>query len=80
MFFLTSPCKIKYKVNDWHTGFATAARQTFKEIITDPDYKEHFSDTTAIGEYAQYLLGDAKRQAPFYWKKWNSGNDPIVSC
>ena len=72
-------CKIGYKINDWHTGFATAARQTFKEIVTDPDYKEHFPNPEAIGEYARYLLGDAKCQAPFYWRRWNGGTEPIVS-
>ncbi|CDO72720.1 hypothetical protein BN946_scf184990.g3 [Trametes cinnabarina] len=35
-----------------------------------------FSTPKQIGIYAEWLLGDAKKAAPFYWKVWNDGVGP----
>lgn len=65
-------------MDDWRAKFASTAIATFREIISDPDYKDNFPTETDIGQYAEFLLGDAKKNAPFYWKEWNNGEDPKV--
>ena len=39
-----------------------------------------FSLESSKAAYAKYLLGDAKKVAPFYWAEWNNGKLKKVSC
>ncbi|CDO78172.1 hypothetical protein BN946_scf184918.g3 [Trametes cinnabarina] len=47
------------------------------EDEADPGASEeeefHFTTPESIGIYADFLLGDAKKAAPFYWLEWNNG-------
>ena len=29
--------------------------------------------------YAKFLLGDARKAAPFFWKEWNNGTQKVVA-
>ncbi|CDO77040.1 hypothetical protein BN946_scf184403.g15 [Trametes cinnabarina] len=81
---------IHYRMNDWHTKLWQTAVATFQEIIEDarnaslegdgeeavPLAESAFSTPDQVGIYAEWLLGDAKKKAPFYWKRWNGGDKP----
>ncbi|CDO74227.1 hypothetical protein BN946_scf184721.g6 [Trametes cinnabarina] len=85
---------IHYRMDDWHSKFASTATLSFEEVIKDlsasedhggpggsdpdtsgPDQQSQaiLKSTDDIGTYATWLLGDAKRAAPFYWRSWNGG-------
>ncbi|KAJ2991986.1 hypothetical protein NUW54_g8047 [Trametes sanguinea] len=41
----------------------------------EEEHDNPFSSPQGIGMYANWLLGDARKAAPFYWKRWNSSQD-----
>ncbi|CDO78249.1 hypothetical protein BN946_scf184789.g5 [Trametes cinnabarina] len=65
---------------------------TFQEIIedarnaslegdseeADPLAESAFSTPDQVGIYAEWLLGNVKKKAPFYWKRWNGSDKPEV--
>ncbi|KAJ2996536.1 hypothetical protein NUW54_g7227 [Trametes sanguinea] len=44
----------------------------------EEEHDNPFSSPQGIGMYANWLLGDARKAAPFYWKRWNSSQDREV--
>ncbi|CDO72714.1 hypothetical protein BN946_scf184985.g134 [Trametes cinnabarina] len=68
---------IRYRIDDWHTKFVSTALTSFQEVLEDPDHAELFSSAEIVAQYAIYLLGDAGKNAPFYWKEWNNGKKKL---
>ncbi|KAI1795262.1 hypothetical protein LXA43DRAFT_1058441 [Ganoderma leucocontextum] len=63
------------RINDWRSNFSLTAIATFRQILGDLEEQDPktFSLADNKAAYAQYLLGDAKTAAPFYWAEWNDG-------
>lgn len=55
------------------------AFDTFKELVIDhPNHQDDMQDLENIALTVEYMLGDAKKNAPFYWQVWQPQEDGRV--
>ncbi|KAI0644946.1 hypothetical protein C8Q79DRAFT_1111723 [Trametes meyenii] len=67
---------IHYRIDDWHSALGSTARATFEDILQYPaNVAAHGNDPEKIAACAAQLLGDKKKNAPFYWGVWE---DPVT--
>ncbi|KAI8974267.1 hypothetical protein BD414DRAFT_539857 [Trametes punicea] len=55
---------IHYRIDDWHTRFASTALTSLQEVLEDPDNADVFSSPDAIAERLDYLPPDKIKEAP----------------
>ncbi len=68
------------RIGDWRTKHATTALETFNDVVLqDPEHAELMKEKANVAATVSFLLGDAKKVAPFYWMEWNGGLMKIVS-